>query len=100
MASTENQQDVWHKRIVATFERLVDLVLKAPLISFIIYLCVRDWKRDIREDEVQDRNYQSRYEYLMATKELITYIRDERAKDLDKSKRELEAKYVDTVKND
>lgn len=100
MASTENQQDVWHKRIVATFERLVDLVLKAPLISFIIYLCVRDWKRDIREDEVQDRNYQSRYEYLMATKELITYIRDERAKDLEQSKRELEAKYVDTVKND
>lgn len=100
MASTENGQDIWHKRLIATFERLVDLVLKAPLISFIIYLCVREWKRDIREQEVQDRNYESRYEYLMATKELIKYIRDEKSNDLDRAERELKSKYVDTVKRD
>lgn len=98
MASTEKDQDVWQRRLIGAIERLVDLVLKAPLICFIIYLCWREIKRDARDEEKEDKMFTIQLEYLTATKDFYKFQRDAKERELRIEERKLEAAYVDSGK--
>lgn len=99
MASTEKEQDVWQRRVIGAVERLVDLVLKAPLICFIIYLCYRELKRDARDEVKEEKMFQLQFEHLSISKDMLKFMRDGKQRELDSAERKLEEKYSnkDTV---